>query len=190
MFSADSLTHLTVLLKQAIQVQISNISSFCVVHSLHLLMQPKKQTATNEWSLAGSQPVGERAVPSSLKAGLVILQEVQLLHNAGPMKAEERYRSGSGGGWPVVEVRQSCWKGRGELEGFLGPLRADEEGSGGRQPPLLSLSLSLPLYSLLPQGFRVCIVVLLMRTVGAEHSGWRSEKQLTLGMCSHSKHTS
>ncbi len=45
----------------------------------------------------GSQPVGERAVPSSLKAGLVILQEVQLLHNASPMKAEERYRSGSGG---------------------------------------------------------------------------------------------
>lgn len=95
-----------------------------------------------------------------------------------------------GGGRPAVEVRQSCWRGRGELEGFLGPLRADEEGSGGRQPPLLSLSLSLPLYSLLPQGFRVCIVVLLMRTVGAEHSGWRSEKQLTLGMlCSHTQNT-
>lgn len=27
----------------------------------------------------------------------MILQEVQLLHNAGPIKAEERYRSGSGG---------------------------------------------------------------------------------------------
>lgn len=47
-----------------------------------------------------------------------------------------------GGGWPVVEVRLSCWSVRGELEGFLGPLRADEEGSGGHQTPS-SLSLSL-----------------------------------------------
>lgn len=32
-FNAGSLTHWAVLLTQATQVQISNISSFCVVHS-------------------------------------------------------------------------------------------------------------------------------------------------------------
>lgn len=38
----------------------------------------------------------------------MFLQEVQLLHNAGPMKAEERYRSGSGG-------RMACGASEAEL---------------------------------------------------------------------------
>ncbi len=175
--------------RRQFQVQISNISSFCVIHSLHLLKQPKKQTAINEWSLAGSQPVSERAVPSSLKAGLVILQEVQLLHSAGPMKAEERYRSGSGGRMACGGSETKLLKRERRTGGVLRTSKGRWEGIWGKSTPT-SLSLCLLLYSLLLQGFRVCSVVLLMRTVGAEHSGWRSEKQLTLGiLCSHTQNT-